>query len=159
MFVVFSSTQYMHYAYCIYMMGTFTLQCVWWDRKKLHPGLHPAAVMLCYLHWHTCSLSKHSNTYTHTHTPECTQTQIHTDHLTGKALACYVCWHGFKVYVTVCIPVPVFVSLVFPRQSHPWQSPPGKALGTASEYCGHPGSLLRPSPRYVARTIICTLYG
>lgn len=158
MFVVFSSTQYMHYAYCIYMMGTFTLQCVWWDRKKTTSWSSPCsgdALLSALTHMFT----KQTQQHTHTHTPECTQTQIHTDHLTGKALACYVCWHGFKVYVTVCIPVPVFVSLVFPRQSHPWQSPPGKALGTASEYCGHPGSLLRPSPRYVARTIICTLYG
>ncbi len=96
----------------------------------------------CYLHWHTCSLSKHWNTglysiahkhsscthtHTHTHTHSCKQTHqnahrhTHTDHLTGKALACYLCWHVFKVYVIVCIPVPVFVSLVFPCQSPPWQ--------------------------------------
>lgn len=54
-----------------------------------------------------------------TDTPE--HTNIRTDHLTGKALACYVYWHRLKVHVTACIPVPVFVSLTSLCQSPPWQ--------------------------------------
>lgn len=69
----------------------------------------------------------------HTDTLGCTQT--HTDHLTGGALACCVCWHVFKVCVTVCLPVPVSVSLVFPCQSTPWQSP-GEAWAAAASIVG-----------------------
>lgn len=84
----------------------------------------------------------HTPTYfTHRHTR--LHTNTHTDHLTGGALACCVCWHVFKVCVTVCLPVPVSVSLVFhmPVSS---LAVTRQGLGSSSEYCGHPGSPLRP---------------
>lgn len=87
--------------------------------KDYIPDLTSAAEMLCYQLRHTCSLGKHA----------------HTRRLTGKALACSVCWHGLKVYVTVCIPEPVFVSLASPCQSLPWHRA-DKALGTADSIVG-----------------------
>ena len=103
---------------------------IWWDGQ--HAGLNPAAELLCYLLWHTCSPSKQGNVGLRHHTPPTcvpvrrhtwmhTDTHAHTDHLTGKTLACYACWHGLKVYVTVCVPLPVFVCLMFSCQSPPWQ--------------------------------------
>lgn len=106
-------------------------------------------------HVQSANTGLHSFTHQHiSHTDTLGCTQTHTDHLTGGALACCVCWHVFKVCVTVCLPVPVSVSLVFPCQSPPWQS-----FGQQQQVLWASWQPTQARPRYVSPTIICTLYG
>lgn len=99
---------------------------------------------------HTCACAQ-------TNTCACAQTNTQKDHLTGKALACYVCWHGFKVYVTVTV---YLCQSLCPSCSHASLLPGNNQakLWAQQRVLWASWQPTQACPRYVALSIISTLY-